>query len=127
MEYSGIVAFDQYRDAETDWLREALKSFTFTDAPFKVVILHMPPFGGWHGEEEMASKFVPLLNEAKVDIMLCGHLHKYINQKPENGVNFPVIVNSNTTVVKAEADAELLNLKIINEKGEQVDLIQLKK
>lgn len=127
IEYSGIVAFDQYREVESEWLREALKSPEYTNAPFKVVILHMPPFGGWHGEEEIARKFVPLLNEANVDVMLCGHLHKYINQQPGNGVNFPVIVNSNTTVVKAEADTRLLNLKIINEKGEQVDLIQLKK
>jgi len=127
IEYSGIVAFDQYRDAERDWLREALKSTEFKDAPFKVVVSHMPPFGGWHGEEEMASKFVPLLNEAKVDVMLCGHLHQYVNRKPGNGVTFPVIVNSNNTVLKAEADGEQLILKILNEKGEQIDLIQLKK
>jgi len=127
IEYSGIVAFDQYRDAEAIWLQGALKSPEFMDAPFKVVILHMPPFGGWHGEEEMAQKFVPLLNEAKVDVMLCGHLHKYIHQQASNGVNFPIIVNSNTNVVRAEADAKLLSFKIINEKGEQVELIQLKK
>ena len=127
MEYSGIVAFDQYRDAERDWLKEAIKSPEFATAPFKVVILHMPPFGGWHGEEEMATKFVPLLNEAKVDVMLCGHLHKYVNQQPGNGINFPVIVNSNTSVVRAEADANLLNLKIVSEKGEQIDLIQIRK
>lgn len=127
IEYSGIVAFDQYRDAEAAWLKEALKSPEFATAPFKVTILHMPPFGGWHGEEEMASKFIPLLNQAKVDVMLCGHLHKYVNQQPGNGVNFPVIVNSNTNVVRAEADANSLNLKIVNEKGEQVDMIQLKK
>ena len=127
MEYSGIVAFDQYRDAERDWLRDALKSTEFRDAPFKVVVLHMPPFGGWHGEDEIAAKFVPLLNEAKVDVMLCGHLHKYLNQKPANGVNFPVIVNSNNTVLKAEASSNMLTLKILDEKGEQVDLIQLKK
>lgn len=127
IEYSGIVAFDQYRDAERDWLKKAIKSPEFTNAPFKVVILHMPPFGGWHGEEEMATKFVPLLNEAKVDVMLCGHLHKYVNQQPANGINFPVIVNSNTSVVRAEADANLLNLKIVSEKGEQIDLIQIRK
>lgn len=127
IEYSGIVAFDQYRDAERDWLRDALKSTEFRDAPFKVVVSHMPPFGGWHGEDEIAAKFVPLLNEAKVDVMLCGHLHKYLNQKPANGVNFPVIVNSNNTVLKAEASSNMLTLKILDEKGEQVDLIQLKK
>lgn len=127
IEYSGIVAFDPYRDAEHDWLREALKSPEFVSAPFKVAVVHMPPFGGWHGEDEIASKFVPLLNEAKVDVMLCGHLHKYVNQKPANGVNFPVIVNSNNTVVRAEATNQQLTLKILNEKGEQVDWIQLKK
>jgi len=127
IEYSGIVAFDQYRNAERDWLQEALKSQEFRSAPFKVCIIHMPPFGGWHGEDEIAAKFVPLLNEAKVDVMLCGHLHKYLNQKPLNGIHFPVIVNSNNTVLKAEATKEQLNLKIINEKGEQVDLIQVRK
>lgn len=127
IEYTGIVAFDQYRDKETAWLKEALKSTEFATAPFKVAIVHMPPFGGWHGEEEVAAKFVPLLNEAKVDVMLCGHLHKYVHQQPGNGVNFPVIVNSNNTVVRAEADAASFNLKIINEKGEQVDVFQLKK
>jgi Icc-related predicted phosphoesterase len=127
MEYSGIVAFDQYRDAERDWLREAIKSPEFIDAPFKVAIVHMPPFGGWHGEDEVWSKFVPLLNEAKIDVMLCGHMHKHMNQQSGNGINFPVLVNSNNAVVRAEATSTLLDLKVISEKGEQVDQIQLKK
>ncbi len=127
IEYSNIVAFDQYRDAERDWLREALQTPEFKEAPFKVCVIHMPPFGGWHGESEIASKFVPLLNEAKVDVMLCGHLHKYVNQKPANGVNFPVIVNSNNTVLKAEATSTQLILKILNEKGEPIENIQFKK
>lgn len=127
IEYSDIVEFDQYRNTEAAWLKEALKSPEFATAPFKVAIVHMPPFGGWHGEEEVAAKFVPLLNEAKVDVMLCGHLHKYIHQQAGNGVNFPVIVNANNTVVRAEATATSFNLKIVNEKGEQVDVFQLKK
>jgi predicted phosphohydrolase len=121
------VAFDQYRDAERDWLREAIKSPEFINAPFKVTIVHMPPFGGWHGEDEVWSKFVPLLNEAKIDVMLCGHMHKHMNQQSGNGINFPVLVNSNNAVVRAKATSTLLDLKVISEKGEQVDQIQLKK
>jgi acid phosphatase type 7 len=127
IEYSGIVAFDQYRDTEREWLKEALKSKEFIESPFKIVIVHMPPFGGWHGEDEMAKKFVPLLNEAGIDIMLCGHLHKYLFQKQQNWINFPVIVNSNNTVLKAASDNQVLNIKIINDKGEQIDSIQIKK
>ena len=127
IEYSGIVAFDQYRDEEGKWLKEALKSKEFVESPFKIVIVHMPPFGGWHGEDEMAKKFVPLLNDAGIDIMLCGHLHKYLYQKQQNWINFPVIVNSNNTVLKAESDNQVLNIKIINDKGKQIDSIQIKK
>lgn len=127
IEYSGIVAFDQYRDAEQSWLRGAIKSQEFTEAPFKVVVVHMPPFGGWHGEDEVFTKFVPILNEAKVDLMLCGHLHKPVNQQPENGINFPILVNSNTAVVRAEATSTTLDLKVIGEKGELIDRIHLKK
>ena len=127
IEYSGIVAFDKYRDTERDWLKEALKSKEFVESPFKIVIVHMPPFGGWHGEDEIAKKFVPLLNEAGIDIMLCGHMHKYLYQKQQDWINFPVIVNSNNTVLKAVSDNQMLNIKIINDKGEQIDSIQIKK
>lgn len=120
-------AFDQYRDRECEWLAEALKSKTFTEASFKVVIIHIPPIGTWHGAVEVASKFVPLLNEANPDVMICGHLHRYYHRKPGDGINFPVVVNSNNTVVRAKADTGTLSLKILNRKGQQVDLIEMKK
>lgn len=127
IEYSGIVAFDQYRDREKEWLSDAVKSKEFTDAPFKIAIVHMPPFGGWHGEDEIASKFVPVLNEAGTDLMLCGHLHKYIHQKVKKGVAFPVIANSNNTVMKAKSNNRTLKIEIINEKGEKLDSFELEK
>lgn len=119
--------FDQYRDRECQWLSEAIKTRDFTEASFRVVIIHIPPIGIWHGAVEVASKFVPLLNEANTDVMICGHLHRYYHQKTGNGINFPVVVNSNNTVVRAEADTGSLSLKILNRKGKQVDLIEVKK
>lgn len=118
--------FDHYRDKECEWLAEAIKAKEFTEASFRVVIMHIPPIGTWHGATEVAYKFVPLLNEANTDVMICGHLHRYFHRVPGNGVNFPVVVNSNNTVVRAEADANTLSLKIINNKGKEVDLIKVK-
>lgn len=126
IEYSGIVAFDQYRDTEKAWLEEVLKSADFVDAPFKVAMIHMPPFSGWHGEEEVAQKFIPLLNNADIDIMFCGHLHRYIKLEKNENIHFPIIVNSNTTAVKAFASSEKMMIKIINEKGEVTDSIEIK-
>jgi predicted phosphodiesterase len=123
----GMAAFVQYRDAECEWIKEAMKSEAFLNASFKVAILHIPPIGNWYSEKEMASKFIPILNEANIDVMLCGHLHKYLHQQPGNETSFPVIVNSNTTVLKANADDQLLQLEIIDRNGSQVDFIQLKK
>ncbi|MDX9881589.1 MAG: FN3 domain-containing metallophosphoesterase family protein [Prolixibacteraceae bacterium] len=121
IEYSGIVAFDQYRDKQKAWLEEALKSKEFTDAPYKVAVVHMPPFGGWHGEEEVAQKFVPLLDKAGVDVMFCGHLHRYIKKGPQPGAGFPIVVNANNTVVKAVAGENGLNIKVLNLQGGIVD------
>jgi hypothetical protein len=121
------AAFGQYRDTQAEWLKEAMKSEEFQSASFKVAILHIPPIGDWYGEKEMASTFVPLLNEANIDVMLCGHLHYYLHQQPSNGINFPLIVNANTTVLKAQADDQLLQLQIVDRNGKQVDTIRLKK
>ncbi|HEX3009762.1 MAG TPA: FN3 domain-containing metallophosphoesterase family protein [Bacteroidales bacterium] len=124
IEYSDITAYDAYRTQQAKWLKEAVKDKSFSEAPFKVAIIHMPPFGGWHGEQEIANKFIPILNNAGIQIMLCGHLHKYIHQKAQSpSIVFPIIANANNTALKAEASDDELKISIINLKGETVDKV----
>lgn len=127
LEYAGITVYDQYRTEQAEWLKKVLESKEYREAPFKVVVCHMPPFGGWHGEQEVAEKFIPLLNNASVDIMLCGHLHRYMRNEPKDGVRFPVIVNSNNTVLKAEVGAKELNIRILDMEGKEVDKLTINK
>ena len=103
IEYHGITDYDNYRTEQAKWLSEIVKSPDFLDAKFKVVIAHMPPLPDqdlWHGQGEVLEKFVPILNDAQVDVMLSGHLHQYFNNKPTDKVHFPVIDNSSNTVLK---------------------------
>lgn len=127
IEYSGITAYDQYRTEQAEWLKGALKQKEFTEAPFKVVICHIPPFGGWHGEQEVKEKFIPLLNEAGIDIMLCGHLHRAVRQEANDEVKFPILVNSNEAVVKGEVTANSLHLDVIGLDGKKTDMVDIKK
>ena len=127
IEYSGITVYDQYRTQEAIWLKEALQQKEFKEATFKVVICHMPPFGGWHGEQEILDKFVPLLNEAGVDIMLSGHLHRHTKQQPDAKVKFTVLASGNEAVVKGKITKNELSLDIIGLDGKQVDRINITK
>lgn len=128
IEYHGITDYDNYRTEQAKWLSEAVKSQEFLDAKFKVVIAHMPPLPDedlWHGQAEVAEKFVPILNEAGVDVMLCGHLHQYFNNKPTEKVRFPVIDNSSNTVLKGVVQEDKLYLEIKNMNGDLVDKIYI--
>ena len=85
---------------------QAVQSDDFKQAKYKIVIAHMPPLPDknlWHGQMEVLEKFVPILNQAGVDVMLSGHLHRYFNNKPTDKVKFPVIDNAHKTVIKAVA------------------------
>ncbi|GAB1453700.1 metallophosphoesterase [Draconibacterium sp.] len=126
MEYSGIVAFDSYRTKQAAWLKEALKQDVFQDAPYRVVVVHMPPFGGWHGEQEIADKFVPLLEEAGIDVMLCGHLHRHVFKKAGEGQNFPIIANSNKAIIKASTENSALKINVFDVEGKLIDSLTVK-
>ena len=128
VEYYGITAYDGYRTRQAAWLKAALQSKMYTEAPFKVVVCHMPPFGGWHGEREIAAKFMPLLNEAKPDVYLSAHLHKNIRHDAgEDGASFPLIVNSDKTLLKAEADAHKMTITIHDTSGKEIDRLAIEK
>lgn len=128
IEYHGITDYDNYRTEQVKWLEEAVKSEEFLDAKFKVVIAHMPPLPDndiWHGQGEVLEKFVPILNEAGIDVMLSGHLHQYINNKPTDKVHFPVIDNSSNTVLKGVVHDGKLDLEIKNMNGERIDQLTI--
>ncbi len=129
IEYHGITDYDNYRTEQAKWLAEAVKSNDFLTAPFKVVIAHMPPLPDedvWHGQAEVQEKFVPILNEAGIDVMLCGHLHQYFNNKPTTKVHFPVIDNSSNTVLKGVIRGNSLDMEVRSLNGEVIDKISIK-
>ncbi|GAB6395604.1 MAG: metallophosphoesterase family protein [Bacteroidales bacterium] len=127
IEYSGITDYDYYRTLEAEWLDEALKRTEFTQAPFKVAICHMPPAMDWHGESEILNKFVPILNAAGIDIMLCGHLHRHLKLDANDRVKFPVLVNSNNAVVKGVITSQSLSIDVLEPDGKTTDKIVIHK
>lgn len=114
IEYWELAAFDQYRADEVNWLKEVLRSEAFIRSPFKIVIMHVPPVNSsWHGPLEVKKHFLPLLNEAGIDLMLCGHLHTYQYVPAGKGdCNFPILINSNTHVVDVDITTTQLQLKV---------------
>ncbi|GAA4313992.1 FN3 domain-containing metallophosphoesterase family protein [Compostibacter hankyongensis] len=126
IEYSNITSFDNYRTREAAWLEKALKDPDYVQAPYKVVIGHIPPFGGWHGETEVAEKFIPLLNDAGAQIMLAAHLHRHVKKMPKQGPsNFPVLVNSNSAIIKAKVERDHLQIDMFDLQGKLIDSVRI--
>jgi len=128
IEYYDLTQYDQYRSEEAKWLAEVLKSKEYVSAPFKVITCHMPPAGrGMHGESDIASKFIPLLEQSGADIMLSGHLHENVHNDAGTIATFPVIVNSSQTLLKANATANKLEITVVDFNGKTVDCITINK
>ncbi len=110
-EYSGLVAFEPYLRREVEWLSRQIEDPGFLRAPFRVCVMHIPP------DRRSDAKFirprwlldnvVPLLNRGKVDLLICGHTHRYAVQPAgQNGLNFPLITGGTETVIRCEVTPE---------------------
>jgi len=120
--YYGLSTTDAYREQEARWLKGVVESEEYRAAPLHIVVLHMIPGGksSWHGEQEIRRLFVPILNEASVDIMLCGHYHRYQwIDDGSRGTNFPILVNSNRDKLVVKADRRG-TLDVVNTGGEVI-------
>lgn len=109
VEYAGTAAYDEYREKELEWLKDAVKNPEFKSAPVKICIIHIPTLVGnqcWYTQRWISDNFMPVLEKAGIDLMLSGHHHKFA-WYPENsfGNDYPIYVNSkderlDVTVVK---------------------------
>lgn len=123
IEYGGTAAYDAYREAEAEWLRETVRSEAFRSAPVKVALLHVPPEKGrgWHGSNELKRLLIPILNEAGVDVMLSGHLHHYSFRKAgECGTEFPVMVNSNNDRLEVRITSSQIVIDVVDAAGKTI-------
>lgn len=125
IEYYDINDFDGYRRQQAAWLEQAVKSPEFASAPFKLIIAHIPPVGGWHGEEEVGRLFMPILEGSGADIMFCGHTHKHIHMDATATRPFPILVNGNDSVICVEATDEAFSVKVVDGEGKVVDKFSL--
>lgn len=71
-------------------------------------------------QKDVLKKFVPILNELGVDLMLCGHLHINKYEEPSADIKFPVLVNSNNSVVSVETNGNQMSLIVNDLEGKVV-------
>ena len=121
IEYSGITNMDYYRTEQAQWLSRIVKTDAFLKAKYKIAVCHMPPSSGWHGNEEIAKKWVPILNDAGVQIFLSAHEHRHRIEQPSQNIKFPIIVNSNNNIIKASITDQEARFRIFDPSGKLVD------
>lgn len=63
------------------WAEKVLESESWNNAPWKMVVLHQPPYSqgwlGYQGELAIRSFLEPYFHEGKVDLVVSGHTHDY--------------------------------------------------
>jgi Icc-related predicted phosphoesterase len=117
--YYGLSVTDQFRNEEADWLRREVETKEFRDADVKVVFIHMPPEEkGWHGTSEIHRLFVPILNNAGIDLMLSGHRHSHsFIPKGKEGNGFPILINDNLSRTEATINSSGFVVNMIDTSG----------
>lgn len=124
IEYSGLADYDIYRTEQARWLAGVVNEDEYRDAPFKIVIAHIPPIvEGWHGNIEVAEKFMPMLNTARPDLMLCGHIHSFSYHESTAEHSFPILVNSNDTAIKVKIRKGRMSVTVVDRTGNIVKAI----
>lgn len=122
IEYAGITDYDRYRTEQAEWLRTVVASPEFRAARHHVVIQHVKPLkpgdpDAWHGDIDVWQKLVSVLDTAPIDLMICGHKHRFSYDAPSQNAKFPVLTNDNKSAVVVETQGGKLHVRIIADDG----------
>lgn len=124
--YAGLTDYDAYRTEQAEWLAQVVKSKAYKRAKYRIVISHFPlivdeeskqkkVFYGW---QDACDKFLPVLNEAKVDLMVSGHTHRYFyHETGEEGNRFPILEQGGESAARLDMEDGTIRIKVIDIKG----------
>ena len=99
--------FESYRKEQAAWLAKALESEDVKGAKFKVALMHIPPVAGVSPvSKELNSLFVPILEKAGINLMICGYTHNSVMHEANKKCSFPILENGSSTLLNIRADEE---------------------
>lgn len=127
--YSGLTDFDAYRQQQAEWLAQEVASPAFREARFRVLIAHMPFFGGartrvdGHGQADCRARWGGMLSAAGLDLHIAGHTHRADWVQPEAAANtFPIAVGGGSakgsnTLTRVNVSPDALDVIVTTEAG----------
>ncbi|WP_373397476.1 metallophosphoesterase [Algoriphagus halophilus] len=66
---------------QREWLEATMDSEAWNAAPWKIIVLHQPPYSqgwpGYQGEAAVLDLLEPYFHQGKVDLVIAGHTHDY--------------------------------------------------
>jgi predicted phosphodiesterase len=128
--YAGLNDFAAFRTRQREWLKTELRKPHITSAPFRVVFVHIPL--RWTNESSTGSwcsdgraKWNDLLVDAKVDLLISGHTHRFAYLKPDGTYPYAQLVGGGpvlgaATFVHAQADAKRLTVQMTHATGDPI-------
>lgn len=139
-EYSGLVDFFRYRRQQGEWLKTAVQTDAFRRAKYRVVVCHMP-FASrtaadparyrepdtFVGMADAYENFGATLEQAGVDLMISGHMHRAAVISPDAGRHsYPIVQGGGSkvedrTIIRMNVTDAVLEAVIIGADGQTVN------
>ena len=123
--YSGSEVYEDYLNEQIKWAREAMQEPLFSNALAKICLLHVPMIDHPNQDDYLLQRwlnvhFVPLLNDAGIDLMIGADLHEFMYCAPGTMNNsFPILSNDDVRRVDCRYDSGKLHLNVFNAAGQE--------
>lgn len=139
--FAGLAAYEPYREAQRDWLAQALRRPEIAEAPHLVVLCHIP-LNGLSGQNDGQTDegfarysgqgkalWGPLLDEAGCAMVVSGHTHQFRIDAPDASRGFHQVVGGGpqpgrATLMRLSATTEHLTLIAEDLDGNQIGRVE---
>ena len=122
--YSGDAVYEDYLKEQIEWARKAMQDPHFSNASVKICMIHVPMIDHPDKSDYLLQRwlnvhFVPMLEEAGIDLMISADLHEFMYCAPGTMNNpFPILVNDDVRRLDCCYEAGKLTLTMVNARGE---------
>ena len=131
---------------ERQWLEDVVKSNFYRSAKHHIVCMHIPPFQ--RNKFDLGQAFSLVQNvfpaDAMPDLLLCGHLHRYIRLMPDareiitkknvpcqiknpEALPYPVIANDIDTCIVVDVTPSALQIHVVDSTGKTIDQLKIRR